>query len=318
MSPTSLASMAFAGFALLAATQSLAQDATIGCSSVELIVGFGAGGGTDLFARSIQPRIEEELGVPVQVLNITGGSGVVAFRDVMRRPADGCTIFGINTDYVLLEVTGAAAELSLLDMSPLVRAHVDIGLLNASASGAESFEAMVMTARNEGRDLLIGGVGAGSFDEGAVMILMDQSDIGYRFIPYDGAQEMHADLLGGRLDLAYDEVGVMLPMAEAGQVRPLLVAFDERIDSLPEVPTAGELGLNVSPPIWRGVAVRRETPEDIKQAIASAVEAALSDERYRAYEIGRSLDIVPGFAGPDAFPDIVRLEIENFAASLGN
>lgn len=294
-----------------------AEDTSFDCRAIEFIVGFGAGGGTDLFARAIQPGMEEELGVPVQVLNIPGGSGTIAFAEVMNRPADGCTVFAINTDYVLLEVTGAS-DLSLLDLSPLVRAHVDIGLLNAGVEGAQTFQSLLSQSREEGRDLLIGGVGSGSFDEGAVAILMAQANVNYRYIPYDGAQEMHADLLGKRLDLVYDEVGVMLPMTQAGQVKPLLVAFDQRIEALPDVPTASELGLGTSPPIWRGIGVREETPDMLKQAIASAVEAALDGDAYRAFEASRSLDIAQGRAGPDLFRSIVAAEIESFSNSLGN
>ena len=94
--------------ALLACTMALpalAEASTLDCPSVEVIVGFGAGGGAGLFARSIQPKLEEELGIPVQVLYVTGGSGAVAFSEVASRPADGCTGFASTTDYVLLEVT---------------------------------------------------------------------------------------------------------------------------------------------------------------------------------------------------------------------
>ena len=303
--------LAFLACAL--ALPTAAQAGALDCPSVELIVGFGAGGGTDLFARSIHPKLEEELGVPVQVLNVTGGSGAVAFSEVASRPADGCTVFAITTDYVLLEVTNAA-DLSLTDMNVLVRAHVDVGLLNAAATGPESLEAMLEAAGD--RALLIGGVGSASFDEGAVKILMDQVDAEYRYIPYDGAKEMHADLLGGRLDLAYDEVGVMLPMVEAGQIRPLVVAFGERVDVLPDVPTAGELGLSLSPPIWRGIAVAGGTPPEAASAIAAAVEVALKEGAYVDYEKGRSLDLAPGFAGPDEFPAVIEAEIERFGAAM--
>lgn len=292
-----------------------AESKKVDCRSVEVLVGFGAGGGTDLFVRSVTDSMEDSLGVPVQVINMPGSTGGLAFRDLTKRPADGCTILATVTDYIVGEANGQS-DLSLIEETdPLVRAHVDIGTISVSHDNAAAdWNALVEKAKEDNKTVFIGGIGAGSFDEAVVNILLANAGIEHKFVPYDGAKEMAADLLGGRLDAIYDEVGVMEPLVKADQARVMFISFDKRLDMWPDVPTADELGLKTSPPLWRGMAVKKGTPEETRAVLEAAVTKALDADKYKDYAHQRALDVSPGFMDSEQFSKVLDDELKDFKA----
>ncbi|MCF3936156.1 tripartite tricarboxylate transporter substrate binding protein [Acuticoccus sp. M5D2P5] len=286
-----------------------AQAQEFPCDSVEWIVGWGAGGGSDTFARSIAPGVSDALGVPVTVINMPGASSIVAMEEVLGRDADGCTLFSITPDQLTNELTGLT-ELSYRDLDAVMRAHVDIGMMYGAGDGLQSWDDV--TSASE--DVLVGGTGAASFDEIVVQIVMDDAGVPYRYIPYENASDMHADLIGGRLHLIYDEVSVMNPMIEAGQVTPLLALADERLEAFPDVPAAGELDYTVPPSLWRGVSVAGDAPEDVVAMLEAAFLKAAETEAYTEFEEGRMLNLYPGTLGAADFTSLLDREFEAYRA----
>ncbi|MEW6228197.1 MAG: tripartite tricarboxylate transporter substrate-binding protein, partial [Bacillota bacterium] len=145
--------------------------------SIDLIVGFGQGGGTDVFTRALAPALKKELGVNVAVINMPGASSATAMNEVLKRPADGYTVFMITSDMLTNDLLGRS-KYSYKDLIPIVRAHVDIGLLQVSAkSPFQSWDEFATKAKAEPNKYTIAGVGAGSFDEQALGILMSSAGI---------------------------------------------------------------------------------------------------------------------------------------------
>lgn len=307
-----LAGVAAAGLMAFGSAQAQAQDYP--CDSVEWIVGWGAGGGSDVFARSIAPAVSEQLGVPVTVINMPGASSITAMQEVVNRPADGCTLFSITPDQLTNEMTGLT-ELSYEELTPVMRAHMDVGMIHAQAdSEFDTWEKLTSASR----PVLVGGTGAASFDEIVVEIVMEDADVEYRYIPYEDASGMHADLLGGRLDAIYEEVSVIGSMHEAGQVEPLLVLAESRLDQYPDVPAAGELGLPVPPSLWRGVAVKAGTDETTVAKLEEAFMQAADAEAYQEFEQERMLNLTEGRLGADAFADLLEREHELYSRVIGD
>lgn len=279
------------------------------CKSVEWIVGWGAGGGSDRFARSITPGLSDVLGVPVKVINMTGGSSVLAHEETIGRPADGCTIFSITPDQITNELTGLTELSALGTLTPVFRAHVDVGMLHSQEGGKfATWEAVVDYAKANEGELLIGGTGAASFDEIVVDVIMKSADVTFRYIPYESSSEMHADLLGGRLDVIYDEISVMSGMIEAGQARPMIVFAENRLEKFPDVPSAKELGYNVPPSLWRGASVKKGTPDDIVSMLEGAYMEAADSDAYKEFEEGRLLNLYPGRLGSADFAKLIADE----------
>jgi len=281
-------------------------NAAYPCKSVEWIVGWGAGGGSDRFARSIAPGVGDGLGVPVKVINMKGASSVVAQQEVMSRPADGCTLFSVTPDQLTNEITGLT-ELSYKGLQAIMRAHVDIGMILSKKGGdIESWSDVVDKAKGGG--LLFGGTGAGSFDEIVANVVMGSAGIKFRYIPYESASEMHADLLGGRLNVIYEEASVMAGMIDAGQVQPLLVLAKKRLDRFSSVPSAKELGYRVPPALWRGVAVKAGTDKKTVKMLEDAFITAANTDAYKEFEAGRLLDLYPGRLGASKFQELLADE----------
>jgi len=279
------------------------------CKSVEWIVGWGAGGGSDRFARSIARGVSENLGVPVKVINMKGASSVLAQQETIKRPADGCTIFSITPDQITNELTGLTDLSTLGTLTPVFRAHVDVGMLHSKEGGKfETWEAVVVYAKANEGELLIGGTGAASFDEIVANVVMKSAGATFRYIPYESAKEMHADLLGGRLDVIYDEVSVMSGMIEAGQVRPLIVLAEKRLEKFPDVPSAKELGYQVPPSLWRGASVKKGTTDDIVMMLEAAYRKAADTDAYKEFEEGRLLNLYPGRLGSADFTKVIADE----------
>jgi len=279
------------------------------CRNIEYIVGWGAGGGSDTFARSIVPSAGDNLGIPIKVINMPGASSIKAMQEVLSRPADGCTLFGITTDQITNEATGLT-KLSYRDLTPIIRAHVDVGMFHAKAGGPiKSWNDVVAYAKANPGKLLVGGTGAASFDEIVSTILLDGAGLKFRYIPYESASDMHADLLGGRLQIMYDEVSVMSPMIKAGQVKPVLVFAEKRLAQFPDVPAAGEEGYPVPPAIWRGVAVKKGVPAGVVKTLETAFLKAAKSPKYQEFVKARKLDLFPGLLGSKEFLPVLKREL---------
>lgn len=289
--------------------------AELDCRSVEFVVPTGAGGGTDVMARSLALGFEKASGLPTQVINVSGGNGIVGKEEVQGRPADGCSLLAITLDYVIFEASGIKAA-SLASVTPVYRAHADLGFLHAGTGGnIKSWNDARTKAQSEG-SILIGGLGTGSFDQAAIDIMLKDAGIDYRYVPYNNPGEMHADLIGGRLDLMYEEMGVAAPLIEGNKITPVVVAYEERIAAYPDVPTAKEVGLTVSPPIWRGVAVHENTPADVVAVLEQFMSEAAKTEAYVEFAKQRGLDIIDGALMSEAFAESIEKQRVLFTETL--
>lgn len=276
------------------------------CRSIEILVGFGVGGGTDLFARNTAQAMSKAVGTPVQVLNLTAGNGIAAYRELMNRPADGCTLLALTSDYVVLS-TLQPDDINLSALTYLVRAHEELGLLVGRAEQQDQqFKGLVKAASDEQRALTIGGTGTRSFDRAVVDYVLADSTVDYRYISYGGSKSMHSDLLGGRIDLMYEEYSVIKPLIEAGQVRPVVaLAAEVSQSNLSDAQTVVGAGLKTPPRIWRGLAMHGGTNPEAVALLSEALSEALAADSYVAYEQDR-----------DLYQPAQRLEGPGFAARV--
>jgi len=265
------------------------------CDRMELISGWGAGGGTDRFLRNLAPALSEVVGVPIKVLNITGAMADIARQETMSRPADGCTLVAVTNDAVTADVEGIAQVSIVTDLVPLHRAHMDVGLIHVRPDGPfASWQELVEWAKANPGKLNMGGTGVG-FDELANSTPLNSAGVAdYNYIPYDAAGTMHADLMGGRLHGMMDEISVIKGMIDAGQIKPVLVLAHERLEVLPDVPSAGELGLEVPASLWRGAAVKMGTPLEIIEELSEKLMEAAAKPSYAQFEADQMLDVAPG------------------------
>lgn len=276
--------------------------------TIEVIVGWGAGGGSDLFARSIVKEVEKILGVKMVVINMPGASSAEAMNHVMRQPADGYTLLAVTSDILMNPYLGRT-EHNYDSLTPIMRAHVDTGMLHTYAgSEFSSWEDVVAFAKENPGDIKIGVTGSASFDEVATAIILDSAGIEATMVPFESSGEMHAALLGGHLDLMYDEPAPVMSLVEAEKVIPLLVASETRLEIFPDVPTVSEFKYEMPPGMWRGIVVKKGTPEDVVETLEAAFKKASEVPGYMEFEENRLLNLREGYLGTDGFTHVMEQE----------
>lgn len=245
---------------------------------IRLVVGFGAGGPTDLPARAIADRIGASLGQRVVVENKTGAAGQIATQDVLSRPRDGynlllCTHF----ESINLALHRNAAY-KLADIAPISQiSRYYYGVAVANAVPAASWEAFIAHAKANPGKLYYGSVGRGSAQEILALELGKLTGIDLTGVSYKGASQMMPDLLAGRVHLFVSPTLSVMPHHQSGKLKILAVTSPERLAAAPEVPTLKEKGLSFVRFGWLGICAGAGTPQPViallNRHIAQAVQA---------------------------------------------
>jgi tripartite-type tricarboxylate transporter receptor subunit TctC len=267
--------------------------------AIEAVVQFGAGGGSDIFVRSLMNAARTELKVPINVTNITGGAGVKASTYVLSQPADGYTIYNFAPEQLINTIFGLE---NYRDFAPLCQVQQDISMFYVrEGSPHKTIQDVIRFAKaNPGR-LQFTGTTPRSPDEVLIMLFARKAGIRIRYIPFDRAPESHAAVLGGHLDILHEEPGVIMSLIEAKKLIPILVFTEKRLERFPEVPTAREIGLDITMGRWRGLAVKRGTPPEIVNYLADVLRRASQSEAYMSIARASLLDLRPGWKGPAEF-----------------
>lgn len=295
---------------------SAAQGQDYPTRTIEVIAGWGAGGGTDIFSRDITMPMSKILGVNMPVLNMPGASSAVATDYVQKQPADGYTLFAITSDIMVNSVLGISPY-SYKDLDPVVRGHVDVGMIQVGENSPfKDWEGLVEYAKENPKLLTIGGTGAASFDEVATMAIMQEAGIKVSYVPFGSASIMHAALLGGHIMAIYEEMGPVKGLIEAGNVTPVLVLAPERLELFPDIPSAVEFNYSLPPMQWRGLSVKGGTPEEIVNKLSAAAVEAINTEGHQEFMHQRALDLYPGLLVGEEFKKDMARELEIYTKIL--
>ncbi len=275
--------LAIALAAALAATPALAQEYPE--RPITLIVPWSAGGGTDATGRIVARMLEEKLGEPVNVVNRTGGGGIVGHTAIRDGDADGYTLGILTTELSMYEPVGTA-DLSYDD-------YTLIGLYNADPSAvfvradspyqtigdlAEAVKADPAAIRASGANFgglnhlswvsLLEGIGA---DAGAAS-----------WIPTDGGAPSLQLLASGAIDTVVAQFPEAKPLMEAGEIRALAYLGNERNAGHPDVPTANEaLDVDFAIAGWRGLGAPAGLPDDVEAELQAAMEEIVASPEFR-------------------------------------
>jgi tripartite-type tricarboxylate transporter receptor subunit TctC len=245
---------------------------------VRLVVGFSAGGPTDLPARAIADKLGASLGQRVVVENKTGAAGQIAAQDVLSKPRDGynlllCTHFeSIN----LALHRNAAYKLSdIAPISQISRYYYAVAVTGELPT--PSWEAFIAHAKANPGKLYYGSVGRGSAQEILALELGKLTGIELTGVAYKGAAQMMPDLLAGRVHLFVSPTLSVMPHYQTGKLRILAVTSPERLAAAPDVPTMNEKGVAFVRFGWLGICAGAGTPKPIvallNRHIAQAVQA---------------------------------------------
>ncbi len=256
--------------------------------AVEMPVGASAGGSSDLISREISKGLSEELGGTFPVINREGANGALAAAEVAKAEPDGSTISVQNASlFAITPLAVSEDEVTSIDDFDVVQgvSRDDYVLVASKGSGFTSIDDF---ANADGK-ITYGTTGVGTGAQLACALTFNVEDTPAEAIPFDGGAPALTALLGDQVDTACLQVGEAVENIEAGKIVPLTVFGPERVEFLPDVPTAQEQGLDVEVAQYRFMTVPKGTPQDVQDAIAEAMQATFETEAYKTFNTQNNL-----------------------------
>ena len=275
---------------------------------VTLICWSSAGSGHDLMARMIAKVGEKYLGQPIVVVNRQGGSGKVAMNYVLNQRPDGHVIM-TNTRSMILRFQEPNARLSVDDFRYIGRVVKDPFVITVNKdSPFQTIDELIEHARANPKAVNVGGYSIRSVDEALVKELEEAAGIELNYIPYRGGKEPVVAVLGGHIDVAIANPSEMITNYEAGNLRALALATEERFPPFEDVPTLTELGYPVAPDYWRGIMAAKDVPDAVVDKWDEVLEQVVQDPEF--IEFLDNANMYDGYMPSDEFAELVRRQTE--------
>ncbi|MBC7279081.1 tripartite tricarboxylate transporter substrate binding protein [Nocardioides sp.] len=255
---------------------------------VEMYVGASAGGSSDLISRAVSKGLSDELGASFPVINQEGANGALAANKVAKAKADGKTIAIQNASlFAITPLAVSEDEVTDLADFDVVQgvSRDDYVMVTGPKSGFKSLDDIKAATKK----VTYATTGVGTGAQLSCGLTYASADIDAEAVPFDGGAPALTAVLGNQVDTACIQVGEAIENIESGKLTPLSVFGPERVEYLPEVPTAKEQGLDVEVSQYRFMTVPKGTPDNVKDTIAEAMQATFKTEEYQAFNKQNSL-----------------------------
>lgn len=263
---------------------------------ITLIVPWGAGGGTDATARIVAAILEKDLGQPFNVVNRTGGSGVVGHSAIATAAPDGYTIGMITVEITMMHWQG------LTDLKP--DSYTPLALMNEDPPGVQvRADSPYKTAKDLADAIKAAppgkfkasGTGQGGIWHLALIGMLQAMGLKADHVPWvpsNGAAPAMQDLAAGGIDVVTCSVPEAKAMIDAGKARSLAVMAQNRNPAFPDVPTLKEAaGIDYSVGAWRGIAAPKGLPADIQQKLVAALKKANESKEFTDFMASRGFGV---------------------------
>jgi tripartite-type tricarboxylate transporter receptor subunit TctC len=293
--------------ASLAAPQSHAQS-KYPDHPVKVVIGFTAGGGTDVAGRVIAQKLSEAMGQSFVVENRPGASGLIASEQVAKAPADGYTIMvGSQTTLAVapalykkfqFDATKELTGMAMIGISPLV------AVVNAN-SPIHSLKDLIAEAKSKNGTMNFGSGGVGTTPHMAGELLAFNAGIKMVHVAYRGEAPSINDLLGGQIPFMFSNLSVVKGNVEAGKLRALAVTSLKRVPSLPDVPSIAETFPGFDAATWFALVAPAGAPRDAVMRINAETKKIVATADFQ-----QRLDAIGMFPDQDRNPDEINAYIK--------
>jgi tripartite-type tricarboxylate transporter receptor subunit TctC len=267
---------------------------------VTLMIAYPAGGSTDVAARIVAAIAEKELGQPIVVVNKAGAGGQVGWTEMARQRPDGHYIGFINlpaTNTVILDPE-RKATFGIDAFTPIINQVLDPGTIWVKAdSPYKTLKELVEAAKKSPNKISTATTGILSDDHLAILMLEEVTGAVFRIVHFDGGAPQMTAILGGHVEVAFDNVGSIAKRVKSGEVRGLAVMDTQRSKFLPDVPTTPELGYpTVISSSTRGIAGPKGMPEPIVKRLQEVFRKAMEhpDHVKKMEDAGLSIKVMVG------------------------
>jgi tripartite-type tricarboxylate transporter receptor subunit TctC len=268
---------------MVVAAARLARAQTYPSRPLRLIVGFAAGGPTDITARLIGQWLSERLGQQCIIENRPGAGSNIAAEAVINAPPDGYTLLILGATNAINATLYEKLNFNFIrDIAP-VAGLIRVALVmevHPSVPAKTVPEFIAYAKANAGRiNMGSGGNGTTLHVSGELFKLMASLDMVH--VPYRGAGPMLIDLIGGQVQVAFDPMPSSIEYIRSGKLRPLAVTTAQRSQALPDLPTVGDFVPGYEASSWYGIGAPRGTPTEIIERLNREINAGLADAKIK-------------------------------------
>lgn len=285
--------------------------------AIEILVPFGAGGGSDTAARAVVEGMKPQLKNGVVVENMPGGGATKGMLFVSQQPADGYTVLAVTTSHLIDAVKPKTRANILKDFDPLCRIQWDTSAVTiAGDSQFNTLADLIAWGKKNPKGLKFAGTSPGGWSEIQTVAFFKKCGVEVTFVPFDSGAEIKAAILGGHITGAVEELAETLPLIDAGKLKSLCVIMEKRHPALPNVPCSKELGIDYTHGLMRAWAVKKGTPPERQKFLLEVITKALDHPMYVKFIKDEHLDVRPGYLGPEETRKYWVEEVEFFTAVL--
>jgi tripartite-type tricarboxylate transporter receptor subunit TctC len=305
--------LVFAVLLVLLSWEGIVFSQTYPGRPVRMLVGFPPGGGTDITARLLAPKLTEFLGQPFVVENRPGAATNLATDLVAKAPPDGYTL--------LFTTTALAINMSLYknlpfdalhDFAPISVFAESPNLLVANQSAGASVAELVAKAKAKPGALNYSSAGSGTTQHLAGEVFKVRSHTDILHIPYKGTAASLTAVVAGEVQFSFANVPAILGHIKSGRLRALAVAGPHRSELMPDVPTMKEAGVEgVEVPVWYALLAPAATPREIVATLGNATARAARSPDTKQRLVDQGAD--PVGDTPDEFAKLLRAEVVKYA-----
>jgi len=289
-----------------------AQDASYPSRPITWIVPMGAGGTSDVFARTIQPFMANYLGQPMIVDNKSGANGVLGEELGFNAKPDGYTLIFSSAS------VAANPYLRKTNYDPrkfvpvIYLGNVYLILLANSDVKAKNLKEFVEMVKTKPPGTInYSSWGVGGMGHLATELLNIEAKINLSHIPYKSSPEAVTAAISGQTQVTFQTTSLAIPQIKAGRLHPLAVAAPNRLPDAPDIPTVGEMGYpGIKIDTWFGIFLPPNTPRPIVERLNKAFQAAISDPENKAKLEAKG--IFPKGGTPEDFQNYFQSEMRKF------
>ena len=280
---------------------------------VRLVAPFPPGGSIDLSARLVAQWLSERLGQQVVVENRPGAGGNVGSEAVANSPPDGYTLLLSSVaNAISATLYEKLAYDFVRDFAPVagVSRAPNVMEVNPSVPAKTVPEFIVYAKANPGKiNMGSSGIGTSIHVSGELFKMM--TGITMQHVPYRGSAPMLTDLVGGQVQVAFDNLQPSMPLIKAGKLRGLAVTTTTRSEALPDLPPVSDFVPGYEASTWNGVSAPKNTPPEIVAKLNNEINAGLADPKMKARLAEMGAWPIPG--APADYGKLIAIEIEKWA-----
>lgn len=276
---------------------------------VTVIVPFSAGGTADIIARMVAERLQKKFGQPFVVENIGGGGGVSGVEKLVKSAPDGNTLVLASTSNLAVHPTLYGEKFpyqTLRDMKPITQVSVvpNVLVINPDKIPARTVPDLIAYLKANPDKVSFGSAGTGTTQHLAGELFMQRTGTQMVHIPYKGSSAMLPDLLAGNVELAFDNVPLLLPHVKSGKLVALAVATPARQDFDKNLPAVAEFVPGFEATAWHGFLAPAGTPDAIVDKLATEIQAYMKEPE--TVKKLQELGITPVSSTPAEFTELIK------------